>query len=117
MAQDVVMIEAETARVQCKSVKTLVLCALKELVDDEFKEFRNHLCEEALAKEFGASFRRSEVEKKDRIDIANLLISRYTTEEAPHVTYKVLEAIEMVDVARKFHDDLQKNGYPPIGLR
>ncbi|XP_072273263.1 NACHT, LRR and PYD domains-containing protein 10-like [Pyxicephalus adspersus] len=92
-----------------KSPRTLILDALNELLDNQFKQFKDYLNDNELQAIDVKPIPRGLLEGKDHIDIANLLISRYTEAKALLVTYTVLKAKNFEDVAQRFDENVKEN--------
>ncbi|XP_063788554.1 NACHT, LRR and PYD domains-containing protein 4-like [Pseudophryne corroboree] len=86
----------------------LVLSILRKLGKGDFKLFRNYLKNEDFMKSYEyTAIPWSDLEEADCMDVTNLLISHYTKEKAPTVTFHVLEAMKQPDLALQLRQDAE----------
>lgn len=83
-----------------KSCQDLLLSTLKDMGDKSFKEFKVFLNVGKFVHPY-KPIPWSDLEKADRIDVASLLISHYTNENAPIVANKILKVINEVNLANE----------------
>ncbi|XP_077303364.1 NACHT, LRR and PYD domains-containing protein 1a allele 5-like isoform X2 [Lithobates pipiens] len=83
-----------------KSCQDLLLTTLNDMEDKRFKLFKAYLKDGDIVYPY-TPIPCSDLEKTDRIDVANLLISHYTNEKAPIVANIILEAINEVNIAKE----------------
>ncbi|XP_077944852.1 uncharacterized protein LOC120813858 [Gasterosteus aculeatus] len=92
-----------------EKVKKEILIILKELKEEDFKEFKWHL-ENHRSPEDHRSIPRSDLENKDRMDTVDLM-EKYYGKDSVQVAVEVLKEIQMNDLAEK----LSKMNFNPTG--
>ncbi|XP_077944784.1 protein NLRC3-like isoform X2 [Gasterosteus aculeatus] len=92
-----------------EKVKKDILIILKELKEEDFKEFKWHL-ENHRSPEDHRSIPRSDLENKDRMDTVDLMEQCYS-KDSVQVAVEVLKEIQMNDLAEK----LCKMNFNPTG--
>uniref|UniRef100_G3PPD1 Pyrin domain-containing protein n=1 Tax=Gasterosteus aculeatus TaxID=69293 RepID=G3PPD1_GASAC len=92
-----------------EKVKKEILIILKELKEEDFKEFKWHL-ENHRSPEDHRSIPRSDLENKDRMDTVDLMEQCYG-KNSVQVAVEVLKEIQMNDLAEK----LSKMNFNPTG--
>ncbi|KAG5855943.1 hypothetical protein ANANG_G00002350 [Anguilla anguilla] len=80
--------------------KELLFGTLSDLTEDQLKQFKSKLCDCELK----PRIRRGEVEKADRLDLVDILISRHTTNKAVPVTIRILESMNCNDLATELNE-------------
>nr|XP_023663967.1 apoptosis-associated speck-like protein containing a CARD [Paramormyrops kingsleyae] len=88
------------------SLPNLLLEYLKELDDDELKEFKwklSHTKYKVLK-----PLPRGQVKHLDRIDLADRMISYYMEADALEVTLEILKNMNLNDLDERLNEDLQK---------
>ncbi|KAM3915978.1 uncharacterized protein RB166_015345 [Leptodactylus fuscus] len=88
-----------------ESVQDFILSLLQELEKDSFKRFKTYLRdEEFLGSHNYSAVPRRHLEDKDYMDVAECLISQYTSEGALNVVEIVLEKINQKQLAQSLRD-------------
>ncbi|XP_073491214.1 uncharacterized protein [Aquarana catesbeiana] len=93
-----------------KSCQDLLLSTLNDMEDKSFKVFKAYLNDGDIVYPY-TPVPCSDLEKADRIDVANLLISHYTNEKAPIVANKILEAISEVHLAKELKSKIELSDF------
>ncbi|KAL8176562.1 UNVERIFIED_CONTAM: hypothetical protein K2H54_036345 [Gekko kuhli] len=83
-----------------KTVRDHLLDALEDLEEEELKKFKGKLNEIPLQEGF-ANIPRGRLQKADRLDLSDLLLSYYTASYAVQVAVQVLEGINLKREAEK----------------
>ncbi|XP_052000737.1 caspase a-like [Xyrauchen texanus] len=90
-----------------KTTRDFLLASLNDLLDADLKSFCGKLCDSKLEPRIP----RGSVERKDREDIASLLIETYTESRAVEVTCQILRSIRFNQTAEKLQSDYESR-YP-----
>ncbi|CAI5661650.1 unnamed protein product [Oreochromis niloticus] len=78
-----------------KTIKLALVSALEDLSKDDFEKF----CHQLLDRREAPRVKRNKVEGKNRLQIADVLVSHFTEEGALRVTVDLLKAIGCSDEA------------------
>ncbi|XP_051577912.1 caspase a-like [Myxocyprinus asiaticus] len=92
-----------------KTTRDFLLSSFNDLVDAEFKRFCGKLCDSKLEPRIP----RGSVERKDREDMASLLIETYTESRAVEVTVQILRSINFNQTAEKLKSDYESRHPSP----
>ncbi|XP_017569930.1 apoptosis-associated speck-like protein containing a CARD [Pygocentrus nattereri] len=91
-----------------KSARDVLLDGLEDLTEEQFKRFTDKLIDSRQE----PRVRRGAVDKKDRLDVARIMIDTYTEKRALVVAVDLLKSIKLNQVA----EDLEKDA-AAIGLQ
>ncbi|KAJ8362349.1 hypothetical protein AAFF_G00378420 [Aldrovandia affinis] len=92
---------------------SILLDYLKELEEQEFKEFKWHLSQKVL-KGF-PPIPKGEVKSLDKMDAVDVMVKAYRTEGALKISLSVLRKMTQHDLAQRLERDLQKLLPTPTG--
>ncbi|XP_059574028.1 NACHT, LRR and PYD domains-containing protein 12 [Alligator mississippiensis] len=103
-------------------ISNLLLQALEDLLQDDFKRFKDELSHSDFRGK--GKIRRGRLENADRIDTKNLLMDFYGADAAVDVTIEVFTRVNLRDAAARLREERQKalgpdqtHGRPAKGYR
>ncbi|XP_067296750.1 pyrin domain-containing protein 1-like [Pseudorasbora parva] len=85
------------------TTQTVILNALKDLRDKEFKEFKWHLLNGGLT---DSCIPRGSLDDADRHEVVDLMVQKYKESEAGRLAVKALHKINLNDLAEKLKGSL-----------
>ncbi|XP_061074164.1 apoptosis-associated speck-like protein containing a CARD [Conger conger] len=91
------------------TIKDDIFDVLRDLNDDQFKLFKSKLCDRSVE----PRIRKSEVEKADRLDLVEIIISRHTTNRAVSVTVTILKSMHCNELATELEEEGASRGGGP----
>ncbi|KAJ8362190.1 hypothetical protein AAFF_G00390700 [Aldrovandia affinis] len=99
-------LEVELKSLIERTLTSILLYCLKELVEQEFKEFKWYLSDKVL-KDF-PPIPKGEVKSLDKMDAVDVMVKAYCTEGALKISLSILRKMTQQDLAQRLERDLQK---------
>ncbi|XP_008299766.1 apoptosis-associated speck-like protein containing a CARD isoform X1 [Stegastes partitus] len=84
-----------------KTVKAALVDALSDLTDEDFKKF----CHQLVDRRQEPRVRRNRVHGKDRMDVADVMVSTFTEKHVVGVAEEILKSIDCFEEAARFVEE------------
>ncbi|CAH2307969.1 Hypothetical predicted protein [Pelobates cultripes] len=91
-----------------RTTRGLILSALEDLLEVDFRRFKNHLNDATIITGFGP-IPRGRLENADRMDTANIVYNHFSERNSLIATIITLEAIDQRSLADRLRNEIPAN--------
>ncbi|XP_063285120.1 pyrin-like [Pelobates fuscus] len=91
-----------------RTTRGLILSALDELLDADFRRFKNHLNDATIIPGFGP-IPRGRLENADRVETANIVYNHFSERNSLNATFETLNAINQRNLADRLSNEIPAN--------